>query len=273
MKGIRLKIMLLTALMLTLCCGLLFYRSLYTFDGPKSVQNLEFEELRSLDLQLNANAYYLRKNINADTSDLKAQSQRIQELLTILKDMKITSPDMSEGVKTVQAYFKSKEKKIESFISAHAELRTNVNQFVSRYNELAKNKITFSLDKNDKRDFFRECLTDVYMYLSFSSKENEGRLLEDLKIMSQVINYAEAPNPLIQSYYNGIESILKSVKTTDQLIEDFHQNGINNEMNLIAKSYHEDSLNREKDNETFVKLVFAAFVFYLIAMTIIIRKN
>lgn len=273
MKGIRLKILLLTALMLTICCGLMFYRSLFSLDLPKTVQKLDFEELRSLDLRINTSLFYLRKNINADTGELESETLRIKELLAIINDMNITSPEMSESVKKIKIYFENKQQKVFQFQKALKELRPAVNQLVPSYNDLAKNNIKFSPDKNDKRDFYRECLLDVYMFISFSHKENQTRVEEDLKILSQIINFAEAPNPIIVKYSANIEAIHRNILYIDKLMVDFKEHNINQEMNIIAKSYQEDSITREKDNENFLRLLFASFFFYLIAMIIIIRKT
>lgn len=273
MKGIRLKILLLTALMLTICCGLMFYRSLFSLDIHKSVQKLDFEELRSLDLQINSSVYYLRKNINSDTSELEGEILRINELMAIINDMNITSIEMSTSVDRIKTYFADKQQKLVRFQKALKELRTNVNQLVPHYNELSKNNIKFSPDKNDKRDFYRECLLDVYMFISFSHKENETRVVEDLKIMGQIINFAEVPNPLIVKYSQTIEGIHRSVREIDKLVTGLREFGINKEINIIARSYQENSFTRERDNENFLRLLFAAFFFYLIAMIIIIRKT
>jgi hypothetical protein len=273
MKGIRLKIMLLTALMLMICCGLMFYRSLFSLDVPKTVQQLDFDELRSLDLQINASAFYLRKNINSDANELAELTLRINELLAIINDMNNISPEMSLSVNKVKTYFKTKQDKLERFQKTLKELRTNINLALPRYNELAKSNVKFSLDKNDKRDFFKECLLDVYMYMAFSHKENETRVQEDLKILSQVVNYVDSPNPLLVNYYNALDSIHKSVRVADQLIIDFKKVGIGEEMSVISKSYMEESMSRERNNETFLKLIFASFVFYLLAMVVILRKN
>lgn len=273
MKGIRLKIMLLTALMLTICCGLLFYRSLHSLDTPRTAAQLDFDELRSLDLQINAEAFYLRKNINADPSDLLDSTSRIKEMLSLLKDMHVQSPEVNNTISKVKAHFETKEKQSKDYLNALKVLRTNVNQFLSLYGEISRNNLKFTLDKNDKRDFFRECLLDVYIYLSFSSRENEGRLLEDMKILSQVVNFAATPNPLLVNYHRTIENIHQSVKQTDKFIHNFKEQDIRAEMKLISRAYYEEGLAREKDNETFLKLVFASFVVYLIAMAIILKKN
>lgn len=273
MKGIRLKIMLLTALMLMICSGLMFYRSLFSLDSPKTVQPTDFEELRSLDLQINAAAFYLRKNINSDSSELTTLTQRINELLAIIKDMKIATPEMSSSVEKVNIYFQNKQRKLETFQLLLKELRAYSNLALPRYNDLVKNNVKFSLDKNDKRDFFKECLLDIYMYIAFSHRDNETRVLEDLKILSQVVNYADTPNPILANYYSTINIIHKSIKETDKIIFDFKENGIIPEMNLISKYYTEENINREKSNETFLKIIFAAFIFYLIAMIIILKKN
>lgn len=273
MKGIRLKILILTALMLTISSGLMFYRSLFSLDVPKTVQKLDFEELRSLDLQINNSVFFLRKYIYTDSSELDAEIVRIKELMAIINEMKLTSPEMVTSVKKIREHFEDKQKKLSRFHAALKELKGHVNALVPSYNDLAKNNIRFTLDKNDKRDFYRECLLDVYMFLSFSHKENETRVLEDQKILGQVINFAETPNPLVLRYSDTIEGVYKNVKATDKLISEFREKSIQAEMNIIAKSYQEDSLTREKENETFLKLIFGAFFFYLIAMFIILKKN
>ncbi len=273
MKGIRLKILLLTALILTIFCGLMFYRSLFSLDLPKSVHKFDFEELRGLDLQINSSVFYLRKNMNSEISELEEEILRINELMAIIQDLNITSLEMSTSVNKIKSYFTDKQQKLARFKTSLKELRLNVNQLIPHYNDLSKNNIKFGLDKNDKRDFYRECLLDVYMFISFSHKENETRVQEDLKIMSQIITYADVPNPFIVNYSQTIDGILRSVRDIDILVAGFRENGINKEINIIAKSYQENNFTREQDNENFLKLLFAAFFFYLVAIIIILRKN
>lgn len=266
----RLKIFILSTMLITLISGVLFYKNLTAIGPAQNVLQVDFDEMRTLDLQVSSNTQFLRKNLGADVSELKDQKSRINELLDILNDVNKNTPELKTSIEKIRAHFKDKLKKMDAFEVAIKDLRASVNQLMPAYNELEKKKIQFVLDK---RDFYRECLLDAFMFISFSHKENENRIAEDQKILGQIISYAEAPNPDIQKFSNHIDTIHRRVKEMDATIKDFKEDSIAPEMKIIAKFYQESLEAQSEQNENLLTFMFAAIGIYLIFMIFILRKN
>lgn len=266
----RLKIFILSTMLITLISGVLFYKNLTAIGPTRSVLKFDFDEMRTLDLQIYATTQYLRKNIAADVAELKDHKLRINELLDILNDVNKNTPELKSSIEKIRSHFKDKLKKIDSFEVAVKDLRVNVNQLMPAYNELEKKKIQFVLDK---RDFYRECLLDAYMFISFSHKENENRIADDQKVLGQIISYAEAPNPDIQKFSDRIDTIHRRVKEMDSIIKDFKEDSIAPEMKIIAKFYQESLEAQSEQNENLLTFMFAAIGIYLVFMIFILRKS
>lgn len=266
----RLKIFILSTMLITLISGVLFYKNL-TMTGPsRGVLKVDFDEMRTLDLQVSNTAQFLRKNLGTDIGELKDQKLRISELLDILNDVNKNTPELKSSIDKIRTHFVAKLKKMDSFETAVRDLRVNVNQLMPAYNELEKKKIKFDLDK---RDFYRECLLDVYMFISFSHKENENRVTEDQKILAQIISYAEAPNPDIQKFSDHVDVIHRRIKEMDSTLREFKEDTIANEMKVIAKYYQESIEAQSEQNENLLTFMFAAIGIYLLFMVFILRKT
>ncbi len=266
----RLKIFILSTMLITLISGVLFYKNLTAIGPARSVLKVDFDEMRSLDQQIYGTTQFLRKNLGSDVSELKDQKQRINELLDILNDVNKNTPELKASIEKIRTHFDVKVKKMDAFEVAVRDLRVNVNQLMPAYNELEKKKIQFVLDK---RDFYRECLLDAYMFISFSHKENENRISEDQKVLGQIISYAEAPNPDIQAFSDRIDAIHRRVKEMDATIKDFKEDSIVPEMKIIAQFYQESLEAQSEQNENLLTFMFAAIGIYLVFMIFILRKS
>lgn len=231
---------------------------------------LDIDELKSINLQVNNTVLYIRKNLNADISELQRESVRINELLDLVNEINKNTPELKISVEKIRLHFQKKQKILTQIESAIKEIRTSVNDLIPSYNELEKNNISFT---HEKRDFYRECLLDAYMFISFSHKENEMRIIEDQKILGQIINYANAPNPLIQKFANHIETIHKKTKEIDHHLESFKEDTINEEVKIIARYYQDSIYEQNKQNESLITFMFVAIGVYLIFMVLILRKN
>lgn len=266
----RIKIFILSTLLITLISGVLFYKNLTQISVGKNLLKLDIDELRSINLQINNTAYYLRKNMNADLSEMKDQSIRLKELLDLVNDINKGAPELKVSVGKIRTHFQKKRELMEKFEVAIKDLRSSVNSLLPTYNEMEKLNIKFVLDK---RDFYRECLLDAYMFISFSHKDNEGRLVEDQKVLSQIITYAQSPNPELQKFAGQLETIHKRVKEVDLYLNDFREDAISSEVKVIAKFYQDSIIEQNEQNENLLTFMFVAIGVYLIFMVFILRKR
>lgn len=270
MKGPKLIILISSILLLTISSGLLFYKNLFSFDSKAPYGRVDFEELRYNDLQINATAAILRKNMEDDQSALMAQKTRIKELLDIVTDVNKSTEELSSSIKKIEFYFNKKLNDIDHFQKSLKELKTAIDSLTPTYNELNKNNIKFIVEK---KDFYKESIIDSLFYTTSSNRDNELRLLEDKKILSQVLNFANTPNPIILKFNNHIDTILKKTKEIDLILDSFNkENTINNELAIVGKYYKETQNSKAQDGEIFLTMVFGAIVLYLICIVVILRK-
>lgn len=270
MKGFRLIVLILSILLLTISSGLLFYKNIFLLESISPGGKVNFEELRYTDLQINATAAMLRLNLSNDSALLETEVNRIRELLNIVTDVNKSTPELSRSLTKIQLYFDKKIIDLNHFQTALKELKKAVDSLNPAYNELVRNKIKFSVDN---RDFYRECVVDALLYITLSSKDHEARLNEDKKILSQILSFANTPNPIIQKFSVYVDIILKRTKEIDRLTEKFNNdNSINNELIIISKYYKETENARVNDGEIFLSMVFGAIVLYLISVVVIFRK-
>lgn len=270
MKGSRLIIVVSSILLLTISSGLLFYKNLFLMDAPGLSGKVDFEELRVTDLQINATAAMMRRNLSNDPQTLQDEVDRVRELLNIVTDVNKSTEELANSVKKIQSYFNHKLTETEKFQVALKDLKNAVDGLNPAYNELVKNKISFVVDK---RDFYRECVVDALLYISAPHRDNELRLAEDRKILSQILSFAKAPNPLVQKYSNHIETIAKRTKEIEKILDAFNRDSsVANEMTIVGKYFKETQDARSKDGEIFLSMVFGAIVLYLGAIIFVMRK-
>jgi hypothetical protein len=167
MKGTRLIVLILSILLLTISSGLLFYKNLFLLESPISGGKVDFEELRYTDLQINATAAMLRKNLSADSTLLESEITRIKELMNIVTDVNKSTPELSNSITKIRLYFDKKVLDLDNFQTGLIELKKAVDSLNPAYNELSRNKIKFSVDN---KDFYRECVVDALFYVSLSNK-------------------------------------------------------------------------------------------------------
>lgn len=266
----RFKIFILSTLLLTLITGILFYKNLSQIGASRSPLDIDFDELRYIDQEVNTTAFYLRKNLNADTQELSSHGSRIKELLAIINDINKNSPELKFSVDKIKAHFDAKEKSISQYVLALEELRKNTQALLPAYNDLVKNNIKFMVDK---KDFYLESLLDIYMYLSFSHKENELRLQEDQKIMGQILNFAAAPDPFVKKFATHIENIHLKIKETDQILMNFKETTINEEMSIVSKYYQESIKAQSQQNENLLTFMVVGILVYVVFMIFLLKKR
>lgn len=270
MKGTKLILLVSSILLLTISSGLLFYKNLFLLEGPGLTEKIDFEELRLTDLQINATAAMMRRNLINDPQTLEAEIDRVKELLNIITDVNRTTEELTNSVKKIQAYFNHKISETEKFQVALKDLKSAVEALNPNYNELVRNKISFTVDK---RDFYRECVVDALFYISAPHKDNELRLNEDRKILQQILSFAKSPNPLVQKYAANIETIAKRTKELEKILDGFNRdNSVSNEMVIVGKYFRETQDARARDGQIFLTMVFGAIVLYLLCIIFVMKR-
>ena len=271
MKGIRLIILALSILLLTICSGLLYYKNLFQLESVNSGGKVNFEELRFTDLRINATTTMLRLNLSTDTTQLESEVVRLKELVNIVSDVRKSTLELNNSFNKINSYFDKKILNIIKFQIALAELKKAIDALNPTYNELLKNKIKFSIDNN--RDFYRESLIDALFYISSPHRENERRLIEDKKILSQILSFANSPNPHILKFSVFVDIILKRGKEINLIIEDFNKdNSINNELVILEKYYKESIESKAHDGQIFLSMIFGAILLYIITIVLVLKK-
>jgi hypothetical protein len=270
MKGSRLIILTLVVALITICSGLFYYKNLFQIESSSNDGKVNFEDLRLTDLQINSSALMLRLNLSSDTFELDSEILRLKELINILADLTKKNKELNSSLIKIRVYFDQKILNLNKFKMDLIELKKAYASLNPTYNELIKNKIKFSVDG---RDFYRECLIDALLYLSSPIKENEVRLLEDKKILSQILGFSNSPNQYVQKLSDSVDIILKRNKEINRLLEDFNNsNFINNDLAIVGKYYKESLESKASDGNIFLFIIIGAIVLYLILISFVMKK-
>ncbi len=269
----RLKIFILTTMLITIISGVLFYKNLTQLSIGQSIGKLDFDELRSIDHEITKEALYLRKNFYSNNEDLHGVMKKINEFKVILSGINKTGPSLAEAISKLDDHFKKRLNQLNLFDDNIKKLDGSIAKLHTSLLAIEKNKIKFTLDKNEKKDFYRDALLDAYLYISISTRENEMRLFEDVKILSQIISYSNTPILEVKAFYENLEIILKQVKSAEVILNDFKEDSIEEEMKIIAKYYDESTKTQNEQNENILTFVFAALGIYIAFLIFILRKR
>ncbi len=255
---------------MTLICGVFYYKNLSQISVVNNKASLAIDELRIINQQVASTAFYLRQNFNSDLTDWNSKKVKIAELQKLMTTISKTSPGLNVPVTKIRSHFEVKLKIINDFELSLIELRESVNDLLPTYTELDKKNIKFILEK---RDFYRECLLDVYMYISFPHKDNELRILEDQKVLGQILNFATTPSAEIQKLSNHIQVILKRSKDINSYLTIFKEDSIQNEIKAIDRYYQNTIEEKVQQNENLLTFMMAALGVYLIFMILLLLKK
>jgi len=271
MKGNKTILIVFSILLLTLSSGLLFYKNLFDINSFSPSQAIDFEELKTIDLKINFTALSLRKNLITEWKSLDIENQKVKELLNLMINMNRNSDELLNSVKAIELYFDNKSKLLNSFKTSLAELKTSAEALPLLYNELQKKNVKFSLDK---RDFYKDVVFDSLLYLNFTNPINEAKLIEDKKILSQIISYANTPNPYLVNLAKHTDIILKQNKELNKIFEMMSSdNSISNEISIVSKYQVETKETNSRNGELFLTILFGAIFIYLTAIiTVLLRK-
>lgn len=266
----KIKILVLSTLLITLVSGVLYYRSLTQISLGKSSSKLDIDELRTIDLQIAATAFYLRQNSNVDMSELEAQKVRVKELHELVTDINRGNPELKTSVDKIRAHFQKKLKTLTEFQASLIIVRRDINLMMPTYNSMEKKNIKFVLDK---KDFYRECVLDAYMYLASSHKENRNRISEDLKVLDQIINFSTTPVVEVQTMAKLMDNIDKNVLYVDNILLGLKEDSIQNEVKVIATYYQDSMAEQSKQSENLLTFMAIAIGVYILFMIFFLRKS
>jgi hypothetical protein len=273
MKAYRLKLFIMSALLLTLSSGLLFYKSLFLSEISNTKGRNNFEELRYLDIKINEEMATERRHLETNSDEVSPQltlaKNKIHDLIFIILDVHKNDEMIKNSIRKIEAYFNEKSDSINKFQVAMKDLRTVTNSLNPLYRDIQKKNIKFTLDN---RDFYRECITDAFFYLSAPSKLNEDRLLEDRKILTQILGIAKTAEPTVQAYYEALEKVITLNHTIEDIILKGKQKSIEEDMNYIGTYFKDFKKSQGEQGQTFLALVFFAIIFYVGSLIFILRK-
>ena len=266
----RIKIFILSIVLISLVCGVYYYKNLTQLSKRVDSLKLDIDELRTIDQQISNTSFYLRQNLNSDSSDLKSEKLKITNFQKLLSTVKKSTPELQTSLAKILLHFEFKIKTLEDFENSILKLRTSVNALLPIYDELEKKNIKFILEK---RDFYRECLLDIYMYISFPYKDNEMRVSEDLKVLNQIINFATSPSPEVQKFASHMEIIQTSIKEINNSLTMLKEDSIQSEVKIISRYYQDSIEDYNLKNENILTFMMIALGIYLVFMILVLIKK
>ena len=273
MKKFKLKLFLMSALLLTLSSGLLFYKNIFISEPAQTKNKNLFEELHYLDLKINELMAIERRHLDIKNEDVgenfKLAQNHIHDLIFIILDLHHNNQEIKNSIRKIETYFTEKSKTITNFQKTINELRHSLNSLMPLLTELHTKKIKFSLDGHDLSN---ETMSDILIYLLIPSKDNELKLLEDKKILTQVIAIAATPEPLLQEYSNTLDEIILLNNDIEEIFINIKQKSINDEMSFVSNYFQESLKNQTDQGQSFLILVFITIIFYIASIIIIFRK-
>lgn len=266
----RLKLFILSGLLISMCSGLLFYRELF-LDEIKVEQTSKnsLEEIRVLDREINMALFETRANFNLDSEEILDNKNKVNDLLNIIFEGRKDNKAIGKSLLTIKNYFEDKNKTIDNYLLALREVQTNVKKLNLLYNDLQKNNIKFTLDN---RDFYRECISDAYLYLIYPSKDVEWRFEENLKVLGQIQSFSKKPIPAIDNFVNSILTIKKKSKEMDSHLIKIKESNVISEINTVIK--HDVNIRElgQSRGQKFLMLIFASVTLYIIAVLFVLFK-
>ena len=273
MKKFKFKLFILSAILLTLSSGLLFYRTLFLNEVNNSNGKNNFEELRYLDLKVNEQMAlerrHLSTNIDEIDKDLNIAQNNIHDIIAIVLDLHLKNPAIKNSISRIDNYFKDKTEKINKFQIAIKELRAAVLSLHPNYRDIQNKKLKFTVEG---RDFYHECIADAYIYLTIPSKDTENRIYEDKKILTQIIGIASKPEELVQRYFATLDSLITKNNEIEEILLQVKQKTIDDDIKFVNNYFRDTKNNQNDDGQFFLGLIFTAIIFYVFSIVVILRK-
>lgn len=253
-----------------MCSGLLFYRELFLEEIKiEQTSKNSLEEIRILDREINMALFETRANFNLDSEEILDNKNKVNDLLNIIFEGRKDNQIIGQSLLTIKKYFEDKNKMIDNYLLALREVQTNVKKLNLLYNDLQKNNIKFTLDN---RDFYRECISDAYLYLIYPSKDIEWRFEENLKVLGQIQTFSKKPIPAIDNFVNSILTIKKKSKEMDGYLVKIKETNVIPEINIVIK--HDVNIRElgQSRGQKFLMLIFASVTLYIVAVLFVLFK-
>ena len=269
-RKFKLKFLILSAVLITLSSGLLFYRQLF-FDEFKvdHTNRTDIEELKLLDQKTNALMLEMRANFSLPSDDLLQTKNKMQDSVSVVTELRKTNRQIKDNLLAIQKYFKNKNSIIDKFLLDLRDLEAELKSLNPTYQELQKNNIKFTIDG---KDFYRECITDALMFTLNPTKDVEWKINEDIKILGQIYGFSKTPNPIIEKYLKSIELIKKKNKEIESGLSLLKENNINKELDILISLEKNNSVLSYSRGEKFLILVFVSILLYIMTIIFVLRK-
>jgi hypothetical protein len=267
----KFRIFALTAILLVVSSGLLFYQKLFIKElAPKiSSSNFDIEELHYLDLEINNEMLLMRNNLNTSSDELLKKKNRIKELLNVILDIHQDNEDLKSAYRLINIHFENKVDDIDTYIKIVSDLSNEIKTLNKNYLDIQKANIKFSLDG---KDFYRECIQDTLTYLIMPSKDVDWRLNEDIKILSQILGFSKGPNPIVEKYYHQLINIKKYDNEIDTIFSKNKEKKITPQINVILKYNSEEKMTTEGKGQKFLISIFVLIVIYVGALIFTLKN-
>jgi len=271
MKSNKTILIIFSILLLTLSSGLLFYKNIFDINPKSPLESIDFDECKTIELKINLSALVLRKNLSTEWKNLDIELQKLKELVNLMTDVNQDEVELTKSIKAIRNDFDKKARLINNFKIDLVELKNSAESLPPLYNELQKKNIKFNLDK---RDFYKDIIFDSLLYLNFTNTLNESKLLEDKKILSQIISYASSPNPHLVQLSKHVDAIIKLNKKIDTTFEELmSDNVISKEISIVSKYNSDTKESNSKNGELFLTILFGAIFIYLTAVITVLLKK
>ncbi len=269
-QKLKLKFFILSALLISICSGLVFYRQLFLEEIKLgTTSKFEIEELKFTDLKINAALYEMRSNLNISSDELLLLKNKSTDLINILIDSKQSNKELQSALNEIKTYFGDKNKNIETFLLNAREVQADLKSLYPLYNEMAKNNIKFTLEG---KDFYRECISDALMYLVLPSKDSDWKFNENIKILSQIMAYSKSPVPVIEKYSKAMESIKKRSSEMTAILTLTKEKNVNDQIDILLSYESGKKVLSESRGEKFLILIFIAVITYVLSTIYVLKK-
>jgi len=233
------------SIIMILAGALLFFNKMMVkeFSSTSSTLQINIEEIYTTDLMINADLFELKSNYTTNTTELKKRRERLNEIVSLLKGIENTDDEITNAVSFLKRYVEEKMTNIDIFLNLHHRNKSIFNELQLAQQNLNKNNIKYSLDG---RDFYRESLFNIHMYLHYPTKDNEWRVNEDLKILHQIYTYSKTPINHIEVFMNLYEELRDNNIKMNKILSKNKDEKVSTYISLIQKLTrdHSDEKNR-----------------------------
>lgn len=266
----KFKLIISSSLLAVFALLMAIYMIIHSISFDYGQNTIDISDLKHADLQLNSSLLRARMTLDAQSQEMAKAQKSVEELLNLVNETHKGSMDEESSLKKINAYFQKKFSDIKKFRNDLSQLQTQLYDLNPSYIDLKKNKIFYSLDGYD---FYRECMLNSFQYVANPTKFTELKLLEDKKILGQILNYSTTPNPLIQKYFNLVDGILKRSKDIEIFLARNYGQNISKETNEILGQYSHEQESALKIRQYLFLTLALAILIYIGSVIYFLRNN